>query len=163
VRVMATFAIAKCKIENNGNNCRKKKERKLWSQHCRQKPETLMLLKKKPKPLRGKKKRSRWDMDRFPKLMVIIKFQVNSNFYNKVIFRSEYVCEYFNHDKSQGVRYAKPELELTSLTWLFRYPLNTTSFNKLVCMWKPCRPFPTWGCKPFIDVNHSSIKSIVVL
>jgi len=29
VRVMTTSAGAKCKIENNGNNCSKKKERKL--------------------------------------------------------------------------------------------------------------------------------------
>jgi hypothetical protein len=38
-------------------------------------------------------------MDGFPKLTIIIKFKVNSNFYNKVIFRFEYVCEHFNHDK----------------------------------------------------------------
>jgi len=39
-------------------------------------------------------------MDKFPKSMVI-KFQINSNFYNNVIFKSDYVCEYFNHDKGQ--------------------------------------------------------------
>jgi hypothetical protein len=29
VRMMATFAGSKCKTENDGNTCRKKKERKL--------------------------------------------------------------------------------------------------------------------------------------
>ncbi len=72
-------------------------------------------IKKEPKPLRKKNKRSWQDMDKFPKLTIIIMFKVNSNFYNKVIFRSEYVCEHFNHDKGQGVRYAKLELELVGI------------------------------------------------
>ncbi len=40
-------------------------------------------------------------MDKFPKSMVI-KFQIKFNFYNNVIFKSNYVCEYFNHDKGQN-------------------------------------------------------------
>jgi hypothetical protein len=40
-------------------------------------------------------------MDEFPKSMVI-KLQINSNFYNNVIFKFDYVCEYFNHDKGQS-------------------------------------------------------------
>lgn len=39
-------------------------------------------------------------MDGFPKSMVI-KFQINSNFHNNMIFKFDYECEYFNHDKGQ--------------------------------------------------------------
>jgi hypothetical protein len=40
-------------------------------------------------------------MDEFPKSM-IIEFQISSKFYNNIIFKSNYVYEYFDHDKGES-------------------------------------------------------------
>ncbi len=40
-------------------------------------------------------------MDGFLK-STIIRFGVNSSFYNKAVFRSRYICGYFNNDQGEG-------------------------------------------------------------
>lgn len=63
-------------------------------------------------------------MDEFPKSMVI-KFLINSNFYNNVIFKSNYVCGYFNHDKGQGkgckteTKIDETAMEISCSAWVF--------------------------------------------
>jgi hypothetical protein len=60
-------------------------------------------------------------MDEFPKSM-IIKFQINSNFLNNnVIFKSNYVCGYFNHDKGQD-KGCKTETKIDEYYPTFQIP-----------------------------------------
>lgn len=63
-------------------------------------------------------------MDEFPKSMVI-KSQINSNFYNNVILKSNYVLGYFNHDKGQGTgcktetKIDETAMEISCSAWVF--------------------------------------------
>jgi hypothetical protein len=95
--------------------------------------------------LKKKNNRARQGMDEFPKSMVI-KFQINSNFYNNVIFKSNYVCGYFNHDKGQGkgcetkTKIDETAMEISCSAWVFGFlEIDNMSCSQAECVIAPQR------------------------